>query len=83
MKLDDRPARTDLTDRECAKLIGGLVGNLLQMSDQQSVRRALQWWVDLPGKHWDDFSAQLLRMIKKKTSIRTSTLFAWGLKRNA
>lgn len=57
MKLDDRPARIDLTDRECAKLIGGIVGCLLQMSDQQTVRQALQWWIDLPDKYWDELAS--------------------------
>jgi len=45
--LDPRPARTDLTDRECARIIGGLLGSLLGIaSDTDTVRRAVKWWAE-------------------------------------
>jgi hypothetical protein len=46
VRLSPEPARTDLTDRECCKLIGGTLGCLMQMADPDSVRRALQWWAE-------------------------------------
>lgn len=51
-KLTMEPARTDLSDREAAKLIGGLVGVLLQMSDERTVRAALRWWADMSDDEW-------------------------------
>lgn len=44
--LDDAPARTDLTVRECTKIIGGLVGGLSQMAPIANVRDAVRWWAD-------------------------------------
>lgn len=51
-KLDPHAARTDLTDRECAKLIGGTVGVLMQMAGDNEVRRALRWWAELSDDQW-------------------------------
>ena len=42
--LDTRPARTDLTSRECSKLIGGMIGTLCQMAPMENVRTAIKWW---------------------------------------
>lgn len=47
LKLSPEPARTDLTDRECCKLIGGTLGCLLQMAEPEEVRRGLLWWIQL------------------------------------
>lgn len=44
--LDPREARKDLTDRECAKLIGGAIGCLLDMADRATVLRAIAWWAE-------------------------------------
>lgn len=44
--LSPIPARTDLTDRECSKIIGGLIGSLCQMADEQAVRRAVRFWAE-------------------------------------
>jgi hypothetical protein len=45
MKLSSKPTRHDLTDRECAKLLGGLIGGLCAASDDvDAVRRAVRWW---------------------------------------
>ena len=37
-------ARTDLTDRECSKLLGSLIGGLCLMADKDTVRDAVRWW---------------------------------------
>lgn len=44
VKLDERPARCDLTDRECAKLLGGFLGGLIAQADVEAVKRAIDWW---------------------------------------
>lgn len=45
--LDPRPARTDLTDRECARIIGGLLGSLRGVAvDGETLRRAVRWWAE-------------------------------------
>lgn len=44
--LDQRPARNDLTSRECAKIVGGTIGVLLQMADASAVRDAVRWWAE-------------------------------------
>ena len=46
MSLDTRPSRTDLTDRECANILGGLIGSLCNMADRDKVRAALRWWAE-------------------------------------
>lgn len=54
-KLDARPARMDLTSRECSKLIGALLGGLAQMADVDQLRIAVRWWAET------DEAWQLLR----------------------
>jgi hypothetical protein len=58
MPLDTRPARKDLTDRECATLIGGLIGSLAQVAPIENIRRALQWWLEheQPWREIEEFS---------------------------
>jgi hypothetical protein len=46
MPLDPKPARTDLTDRECAKLIGGLIGTLGELAPLENIRAAVKWWAE-------------------------------------
>lgn len=46
MKLNPQAARTDLTDRECAKIIGGLLGTLVQLAEPETVRKAVHWWAE-------------------------------------
>lgn len=43
--LDPRDTR-ELTNRECAKLLGGTIGALCEMSDAQTVRDAVRWWAE-------------------------------------
>lgn len=54
-RLDHRPARTDLTSRECSKIIGALLGGLCQMSSVDTVRDAVDWWSETP-EAWEVFS---------------------------
>lgn len=49
-KLTSKPARK-LTDREVAKILGGTVGCMLEMSDPDTVRKALEWTLE----HWDAY----------------------------
>jgi hypothetical protein len=57
--LDTRPARSDMTDRECAKLIGACLGWLVEMADVETVKRAVVWWAETDAA-WDD-----LRLLKE------------------
>ncbi len=50
--LDARPCRSDLTDREASKILGGAIGSLVQMSDIDTVRRAVRFWAEQDGL-WD------------------------------
>lgn len=52
-KLTTEPARMDLTDRECSKLLGGTIGALLQMATMNDVRNAVRWWAGLDNTHWN------------------------------
>lgn len=42
--LDPRSARVDLTSREIANLLGGVLGGFVQMSTVEDVRTAIKWW---------------------------------------
>lgn len=55
--LDERPARHDLTSRECAKLLGGLIGGLVEMSSVEAVRDAMRFWVETE-ECWTALQAQ-------------------------
>lgn len=46
MALDTRPARNDLTSRECAKLLGGLLASLSEQALIDDVREAVIWWAE-------------------------------------
>jgi len=41
--LNIQPSRP-LTDRECTKLLRGLLGALLVMTDFQTVQKSVDWW---------------------------------------
>ena len=41
--LDPRPVR-QLTDRECAKILGGIIGGLMTMTSLNTLRHAFRWW---------------------------------------
>lgn len=44
MHLTKEQVRTDLTDRECARIIGGIIGSLCGMTNTDTVRNAIKWW---------------------------------------
>jgi hypothetical protein len=47
IQLDGRESRTDLTDRELVRIIGGLLGSLAGVaSDVETLRRAVRWWAE-------------------------------------
>lgn len=41
-------ARTDLTSRELSKLIGALLGGLVQMAEVEELKVAVKWWAETP-----------------------------------
>jgi hypothetical protein len=57
-KLDERPARDDLTSREVAKLLGGMIGSLCHMANVAEVRTAVEWWGSASDETW----AEVARM---------------------
>lgn len=61
------PARTDLTDRECAKLLGGIIGSLCQMTTPETVRAAVQYWAqtDAVWEALKTYSAKVSQMMTK------------------
>jgi hypothetical protein len=44
--LSKETCRTDLTDRECASVLGGVIGTLASMSDIATLRNAVRWWAE-------------------------------------
>lgn len=54
LELDKRPARTDLTDRECSKIIGGCIGSLAEMAPIENIRKAVRWWAET-DEAWEMF----------------------------
>lgn len=50
--LSQEPRRCDLTDRECASIIGGLLGSLSQNSNLETVRNTVRWWAE-NDKAWE------------------------------
>jgi hypothetical protein len=53
VKLDSRPARTDMTSREAAKVLGGLIGAMLQMSDNPEAIRDAVRWIAENDEYWE------------------------------
>lgn len=47
-KLSETLTRTDLTDREIANILGGLIGCLPRLAKDgvQTVRAAVKWWAE-------------------------------------
>jgi len=79
--LDKRPAHT-LTDRECAKLLGSLLGGMLGMSSLENVRAAIEWW----AKHPEAIDALHGTIEKMQTAaaeaLQTAAVEAWkGVRR--
>lgn len=53
-RLSSRAARK-LNDREVAKILGGVLGFLVDMSEPETVLRTLRWMLE----HWDAFVGML------------------------
>ena len=49
IELDHRALRKDLSDRECAVLLGAALSGLVAMSSPLMVERALTWWAERPS----------------------------------
>lgn len=45
-RLDEREIRHDLTSRECATLVGAVIGGLLRMAPADDVRTAIRWYAE-------------------------------------
>ena len=52
--LDPSPARTDLTSREFARILGGLLGGLVLLGDLEDLRTAVRWWAET-DLAWESF----------------------------
>ena len=52
--LDTEPARP-LTKRECAKLLGGTIGTLVDMAPVEVVHAAVKWWAETNAA-WEFFA---------------------------
>lgn len=55
--LSPIPARADLTDREFADILGGLIGGLLHRGDLDDLRNAVRWWAE-KDECWEALQAQ-------------------------
>lgn len=54
-ELSPGPPRR-LTDRECASVIGGLIGGLvITLASSDDVRRAVKWWAE-NGEAWEELN---------------------------
>jgi hypothetical protein len=53
-KLDPRPARNDLTSRECAKILSGLIGTLYDQTTPEALRDAVRWCAETDAM-WQQF----------------------------
>lgn len=66
-KLDVRPARS-LTSREATKIIGGLIGALVQASGVERIREAVRW-LAVTDEYWagvGQLEAEMSRYFKKE-----------------
>lgn len=71
--LSPLPRRADLTDRECASLIGGLLGSMVQNADIESVRNAVRWWAET-DEAWEGLRvmAEAMRNIPAAGQVGTT-----------
>jgi hypothetical protein len=67
MPLNTKAARIDLTDRECTKLLGALIGGLAQMTDIDTLRNAVRWWADtdVAWQAMDGFTKGITDVIRR------------------
>jgi hypothetical protein len=76
VKLDPRPAREDLTDRECAKLLGGFLGGLIDQADIDAVKRAIDWWSQNESA-WTTFR-KMKNYCKEHPNVDVATSIPFG-----
>lgn len=50
VKLDPRPVRDDFTSAECAKILGGTIGALVDMASYEAVSEAIAFWSSATGQ---------------------------------
>ncbi len=74
IKLDDRPARTDLTNREITKILGGVIGGLVHLSDIKTVRESMRWWAE-QDEAWEQFELLLRYMEKDMETEKPRSIF--------
>ena len=72
MSLSPQAARTDLTDRECAKLLGALIGGLCQQASPQTVRDAVRWWAEA-DEAWNAMEASTTAAMAAATAAIKGT----------
>lgn len=64
LRLDPRPVRLDLTSRECARILGGVIGCLATMASEAAVRDAVRWWAGA-DEAWESFVGVRLEPIPR------------------
>ena len=67
-KLDGEPAR-ELTERECAKIIGGTLGGLSEMAPGNTIYNALEFWMRNRQVCENAFDATFVAAVKRGTVI--------------
>jgi glycosyltransferase involved in cell wall biosynthesis len=65
--LTTKARRTDLTDRELASILGGLIGGLCDSADIDDIRNAVRWWAET-DEAWEEFKS--MRQMMKELSIK-------------
>lgn len=65
------PARGDLTSRECAKIIGGLLGSLTGVAAIDDVKCAIDWWSQNESA-WNSFR-QMKAYFEKNPDVDVAT----------
>lgn len=68
-----RTTRSDLTDRDCTRILGGLLGALIPMTSAEEVRDAVRWWANLTDPQWDEV------LSRHRGSVSSGERFAEGL----
>lgn len=77
VKLDPNKARTDLTSREIAKLLGGFIGGLIEMAELDEIETAVKWWAENP-EAWEHFEKIKEEMKSLYSNHRIIPVDDWG-----
>jgi len=67
-RLEPEPRRCDLTVREVASILGGLIGSLCENSPPDKVREAVIWWAttDAAWRFDGRVSSKIQAIIKER-----------------